>query len=165
MKIFLTTVAFLVAVSLSAQVKLPSGCATKDMKEKFGYKNDNDSRWWSDFKKGVIVAAYNTTLRPSSPNVFKVSLQKNTAYDVGVIFSTKDKRGVLYANPSFESDISSNIPDGFTWGYSSNSKYIRTGDADIIITIKITGGKYYDLRDTEILEPVCAIVYVDRLFN
>jgi hypothetical protein len=165
MKTFLTTMVLLVAVSLSAQVKLPSGCATKDMKEKFGYKNDNDSRWWSDFKKGSIVAAYNTTLRSNSPMVFKVNLQKNTPYEVGVIFSSKDRRGVLSANASFESDISSNIPDGFTWSYSSNSKYIRTGDADIVITIKITGGKYYDLRDTEILEPVCAIVYVDKLFN
>jgi hypothetical protein len=50
-------------VELTSNVKLPGGCATKDMKERFGYVNDNDTRW-GNYKKGVVIAAYNTVLTP-----------------------------------------------------------------------------------------------------
>ena len=78
------------------KVKLPSGCATKDMKERFGYVNDDDLRW-GNYKKGVVIAAYNTALAPKLPHVFNVKLQKNTTYNIGIIFSTKDRKGVLSA--------------------------------------------------------------------
>ena len=150
---------------LPPKVKLPSGCATKDMKERFGYVNDNDTRW-GNYKKGVVIAAYNTALAPKYAHVFNVNLQKNTTYNIGVIFSTKDRKGVLSANTSYEVDVRSSIPGGYSWSNTyNNTGYIITGNADIVMTVSITGSKYYDLRDTEKPEPVCAIIYVDKLFD
>ncbi|MBP6233336.1 MAG: hypothetical protein KA428_08720 [Chitinophagaceae bacterium] len=147
------------------KVKLPSGCASKDMKERFGYVNDNDTRW-GNYKKGVVIAAYNKTLTPQLPHVFNVKLQKNTTYNIGVIFSTKDRKGVLSANASYEVDVRSSIPGGYSWSNTyNNTGYIIVGNEDIVMTVSITGSKYYDLRDTEKPEPVCSIVYVDKLFH
>jgi hypothetical protein len=82
------------AGKVTEKVKLPSGCATKDMKERFGYINDDETRWGT-YKKGVVIAAYNNALTPLLPMVFNISLQKNTVYDIGVIFASKDKRAFL----------------------------------------------------------------------
>ncbi len=150
---------------LPLKVNLPSGCATKDMKERFGYVNDDNTRW-GNYKKGAVIAAYNTVLTPQLPHVFNVNLQKNTTYNIDVIFSTKDRKGVLSANASSQVSVRSSIPGGYTWSNTyNNTGYIITGNADIVITVSITGSKYYDLRDTEKPEPVCAIVYVDKLFD
>ena len=135
------------------------------MKERFGYVNDNDTRW-GNYKKGVVIAAYNKTLTPQLPHVFNVKLQKNTTYNIGVIFSTKDRKGVLSANASYEVDVRSSIPGGYSWSNTyNNTGYIIVGNEDIVMTVSITGSKYYDLRDTEKPEPVCSIVYVDKLFH
>jgi hypothetical protein len=147
------------------KVKLPSGCATKDMKERFGYVNDNDTRW-GNYKKGAVIAAYNTPLAPKYAHVFNVKLQKNTTYNIGVIFSTKDRKGGLSANASYEVDVRSSIPGGYSWSNTyNNTGYIIVGNEDIVMTVSVTGSKYYDLRDSENPEPVCSIVYVDKLFH
>jgi hypothetical protein len=147
------------------KVKLPSGCATKDMRERFRYVNDNDTRW-GNYKKGVVIAAYNTALAPKLPHVFNVNLGKNTTYNIGVIFSTKDRKGVLSANASYEISVRSSIPSGYSWSNTyNNTGYIIVGNEDIVMTVSVTGSKYYDLRDTENPEPVCSIVYVDKLFD